>query len=300
MSPARRSALAVALVATGWGTIGAIVREVDLPATAIVAGRIWIAAVALGLLLRWRRDRFPGARLGSVMPGRLVAQGVILAAHWVVLVAALQRAPIGTVLLVTYLAPVGVAALAPVTLGERVPPRTIAALGLGLAGVALVASPSIGSPDATGVALAGVAGVLMVFLVLVAKSLSAAYGGVRLAFSQLAVAGVAMVPAAALAEWGSPRRAWLWLVVLGLVHTALALWVFLGAMADLPASEVGVLMELEPASGVLFGWLLLSEAPTAATLVGGGLILLAGAVVVTARRDAPVPTTHPEVAGAAG
>jgi drug/metabolite transporter (DMT)-like permease len=70
--------------------------------------------------------------------------------------------------------------------------------------------------------------------------------------------------------------------------------------AHLPAGEVGVLMELGPASGVRFGWLLLSEVPTTATLVGGALILVAGALVVTARRDEPVPATHPEVAGAAG
>ena len=295
-----RPAVAVALVAVGWGTIGAVVREVDLPAVAIVAGRVWVAVLALGLLLWWRRDRLPGAPLGSVGPKRTLAQGVLLAAHWVALVAALQRAPVGTVLLVTYLAPIGVAALAPATLGERVPRRTVAALGLGLAGVALVASPSIGSPDAAGVGLAALAGVLMVFLILIAKSLSADYGGVRLAFSQLAVAGVVLVPVAATAEWGPPQAAWLWLGVLGLVHTALALLIYLGAMALLPASEVAVLMELEPASGVLVGWLLLSEPPTAATLTGGALILAAGALVASARRAVPIGATHPEVAGAAG
>lgn len=295
-----RPALVVAVVAAGWGTIGAVVRQVDLPAVAIVAGRVWIAALALGLVLRWKGDRLPGARFATVGPKRTLAQGVILAAHWVALVAALQRAPVGTVLLVTYLAPVGVAALAPVTLGERVPRRTAAALALGLLGVALVASPSIGSPDASGVALAAVAGGLMVFLVLISKSLAGAYGGVRLAFNQLAVAGVVLVPVAALADWGPPRASWLWLVALGLVHTALAMLLYLGAMAHLPASEVGVLMELEPASGVLVGWLLLDESPTMATLAGGALIVAAGVLVGTARRAAPVPTTHPEVAGAAG
>lgn len=293
-------AAVVAGVAAGWGTIGAVVRQVDLPAVAIVAGRVWIAALALGALLWWRGERVPGARFGRVAPKRTVAQGVVLAAHWVALVAALQRAPVGTVLLVVYLAPVGVAALAPAALGERVTGRTLAAVGLGVGGVALVASPSIGSPEATGVALAAVSGALMVVLVLVAKSLAGAYGGVRLAYGQLAVAGVVLVPVAATAGWGPPRAAWLWLVVLGLVHTALAMLLYLGAMAHLPASDVAVLMGLEPASGVLVGWLLLSERPTAATLAGGALIVAAGALVGTARRPAPVPAAHPEVAGAAG
>ena len=295
-----RPALVVAAVAVGWGTIGPVVREVDLPAAAIVAGRVWVATLALGALLLWRRDRIPGARLGSVAPRRLVLQGVLLAAHWVALVAALQRAPVGTVLLVTYLAPVGVAALAPTTLGERVPRRTVAGLGLGVAGVGLVASPSIGSPDAAGVGLAALAGALMVVLVLVAKSLAGAYGGVRLAFAQLAVASVALVPVAAGAAWGPPERAWLWLLVLGLVHTALALLLFLGAMAALPASEVGVLMELEPVSGLLVGWALLSETPTPLTLLGGALVVIAGVLVASAPAPGPVPPLHPEVAGVPG
>jgi drug/metabolite transporter (DMT)-like permease len=286
----------VALVATLWGTVGVLVREVDLPAVAIVAGRVWLAAAALGVWLAVRD--VPGARLLAHRPGRTVVAGVVLAGHWVALVEALQRAPIGTVLLLTYLSPVLVAAAAPSTLGEVVPRTTVVALGLGVAGMALVVLPGGGGGPGdgpAGVALAVVAGASLAVLTILSKPLSEGYGGVRLAFLEMAVAGVALLPVAAVADWGPPRGTWLWLVVLGVVHSGAAVAVYLGALARLPATSVGILAYLEPVSAVLFGWLLLSESPHPATVAGGALILVAGGLV--ARAGAPVPS--PEVAGAA-
>jgi drug/metabolite transporter (DMT)-like permease len=289
-------ALTVALVATLWGTVGVIVREVDLPAVAIVASRVWLAAGALGVWLAVRD--VPGERLLTYRPGRTVAAGVVLAGHWVALVEALQRAPIGTVLLLTYLAPVAVAAAAPKALGEIVPRTTVVALGLGVAGMALVVLPGGGGgPDegAAGVVLAVVAGASLALLTILSKPLSEGYGGVRLAFLEMSIAGLALLPLAATADWGPFRPSWLWLVVLGVVHSGAAVAVYLGALARLPASSVGILAYLEPVGAVLFGWLLLSESPHPATLAGGALILAAGVLVVRAGAET-VPT--PEVAGA--
>ena len=67
--------------------------------------------------------------------------------------------------------------------------------------------------------------------------------------------------------------------------TALADVLFLGALARMPASRAGVLLYLEPASAVGFGWLLLGEVPAPAMVLGGVLIVLAG--VLVARTAAP-------------
>lgn len=287
----------MALAATLWGTIGVIVRHVDLPAVAIVASRVWLAAGALGIWLAVRP--VPGAALFRHRPRRTVLAGVVLAGHWVALVEALQRAPIGTVLLITYLSPVAVAVAAPRALGEAVGRTTVTALALGVAGMALVVLPGGGEgPDGSGTAgvlIAVVAGASLAWLTILSKPLSEAYGGPRLAFLEMTVAGVVLAPLAATAGWGDPAPSWLWLVVLGVVHSGLAVALYLGALARLPATSVGILAYLEPASAVLFGWALLSETPHVATLAGGALILAAGALVVRAGAAA-VPT--PEVAGA--
>jgi drug/metabolite transporter (DMT)-like permease len=288
---------AVAAVCVGWGSIGVLVREVDLPAVAIVASRVWLASAALGLWLWWRPTEPSAPRLLRHRPARVMAAGAVLALHWVLFFAALQRAPIGTVLLITYLAPVGVAALAPRLLGEHLSARTVGALGVALAGVALLSAPALDRAGWTGVVLAIAAAVLFVVLVLVGKPLAEAYGGVRFAFLELAAAGVVLVPFAAGAAWGGPEPEWAWLVVLGVVHTGVGVAIYLSALARLPATQVGILGYLEPASAVVFGWVLLSEHPSALTVLGG-LLVLAGGILVMVDQPATAPSSPivPEVA----
>ena len=121
------------VVCSGWATIGLLVRAVDLPAAAITSARVWIGALGLGVVIlatggRGVRAPAPGGRrLFSHQPGRVVFTGAILAAHWLSFIAALQHAPIGTVVLIVFLGPIGVAFGAPRVLGERSSPRTLAA-----------------------------------------------------------------------------------------------------------------------------------------------------------------------------
>lgn len=296
----RRAALAVASVAVLWGSVGVVIRQVELPAVALVSARIWIAAPTITVFLTvtdreqpWRWRPTP----------RLLVNGVLLAAHWVTFIAALQRAPIGTVLLITYLAPVGIAAFAPVFLGEVVPVRTKAALAVAVAGIALIATPAMGGASVDGIILALVTGALYVPLALSNKALSDEHGGVQLALYQLLVAGIVLLPFSALADWGTPSIDWLWLGVLGAVYTAFAFATYLDALEHLAATRAAILLYLEPASAVLCGWLLLHEDPTLSMLAGGLLVVGAGILVVRepmAPEVPPVPPEHEEVTDAAG
>jgi DME family drug/metabolite transporter len=285
-------------VFVGWGTIPLLVRHVHLPAAAIVFSRLAIAALALGLVLLVQRARRPAdgpkpVPLFAVRPGLCVLTQLTLAGHWLALFAAYNRAPSGTVILIVYLAPVGVAALAPRTLGETVNRATLVALAVAGAGFLLVAAPAVESSSATGLVLAATAAVLFVVLVLVSKPLAESYGGLRLAFMEMSGAAVVLAPFALLAHWGPARPAWAWLLVLGLVHTAVGIAVYLAALARVPATQVAILGYLEPAAVVLFGWLFLSESLSVGTVLGGLLIVVAGVLVIRAGRPVPTPVEVP-------
>jgi drug/metabolite transporter (DMT)-like permease len=284
---------AVAAVAAGWGSIGLIVREVPEPATVIVFARVAVATVGLGVWMLWlRRPRPDQPSLFAHHPVRSGLQGVILAAHWVALFAAFQRAPVGTVVLITYVAPVLVALVAPHLLGERAPRAVLVALVVAVVGSLLVLGPGAAGAPASGIALALVAAVLLAVLIINAKILSRYHDGVRLAFLQVAVATATLLPVVLVDNDGWPSPASVaWLVVLGLVHTAAALVVYFQALARIPATSASVLAYLEPAAGVVFAWWILSEQPSAATVAGGLLIMLAGLLVVRAGDDAGPPVT---------
>jgi drug/metabolite transporter (DMT)-like permease len=282
-----RAAATIALLAVFVGSMGVVVRQVDAPAVVLVWARALFAIPPLAWFVA--RQRRVASRVRP--PTRLLLlNGVVLSLHWTALIAAFQRAPIGTVLLITYLSPVGIAALAPKVLGEHVPLRSMLALALSVVGVAAIAIPSIDSSSAAGVALAVITAVIYVALALLNKRLVDDIGGAALALWQVVIASVALLPFAALTGWGSPGWSWLWLPVLGAVYTAGFFGAYLTALQYVDASRAAILLYLEPASAVLFGWLLLSERPSLLTVVGGLLIVAGGLLVV---RSAPlVATAH--------
>jgi drug/metabolite transporter (DMT)-like permease len=215
-----------------------------------------------------------------VPKGRALAAGALLAVHWTAMFAGYQHAPADTVVFVVFLAPVGIAALAPRLLGERLDVRTIGALGLAVAGFVLVAGPALEPGTATGLAWAGLSAATFVGLVLVSKSLAPTLGGLRLNLLEMTVAGILLLPVAAASDWTGLATAWPWLLVLGAVHTALGITLYLAALARVPAAHVGILGYVEPVSVVVLSWLVLGDRPAPTTLAGGVLVLAAGAAVV--------------------
>jgi drug/metabolite transporter (DMT)-like permease len=286
-----RPYLLLGAVTAGWGTIPVLAGLVDLPSPLIVAIRLWTATICLAGVLaveHWRNRRTRGGtsvaeapRLLSVQPFRCCLTAAVLAAHWLALFAAYKRAPAGTVILIVYLAPLGVAALAPRLLGERLGRRTVAALAAATLGFALLAAPTVHSAGASGLVLSLVAAALFVALILLSKPLAALYGGLRLAFIELGGAGLVLIPVALATAWPAPSAAWWWVVVLGVVHTAVGITLYLSVLARVPATHVGILGYLEPVVVVLAAWLWLGQRPALATVAGGLLVVAAGITIAT-------------------
>ena len=284
----RRSYLVLAVVCAGWGTIPLVVRHVPVPAVAIAFSRVWVGAAGLGVALLFGADA-GGRRLFSWQPARCAATGALLGLHWAAMFAAYKRAPAGTVILIVYLAPVGIALVAPRVLGERIGRRTLGALVLAVIGSIVIARPAVQAAGGTGLLLAGFTAASFVALVVVSKPLADAYGGLRLALMEMVGAGTVLLPWVATTDWGPARWSWLLLVVLGLVHTAAGLGLYLGALARVPATHVGIMGYLEPVGVVVVAWLFLNESPTSGTLVGGALIVAAGALLIRSAGTAEVP-----------
>jgi drug/metabolite transporter (DMT)-like permease len=60
-------------------------------------------------------------------------------------------------------------------------------------------------------------------------------------------------------------------------------------LARIPATHVGIMGYLEPLGVVVVAWLFLNESPALGTLIGGGLIVGAGALLIRAPTSAEVP-----------
>lgn len=298
----RRAQLTLVAVTLSWGYVPVIVvRLEELPGLAIAAARVAIAAVGLGLVIalrHWRGLDKAVPRPWSHRPVAACTTGALLAVHWAALFAAYQRAPISTVILIVYLAPVGVAAVAPWALDEHHGTWTLVALAVAVAGLALVVGPGARDAGASGLALAALAAVTFVALVVVSKPLAQFYGGLRTAFIEFSGAAILLVPFAWSARWSAlSATEWRSLLVLGLFHTGLLVAAYLGALARVPATHVGILGYLEPVSAVVLSWHFLEQGIALTTLMGGGLIVAAGVVVVRSASSVPLPEVSARAPG---
>jgi drug/metabolite transporter (DMT)-like permease len=88
-----------------------------------------------------------------------------------------------------------------------------------------------------------------------------------------------------------------YLVLLGVVFTAVTGYLYVRLIRKVTAQAMGILAYLEPVSATLLAWLLLGEALTWQTALGGALIIVGGlAVVFFEPEDAAAVEVSPQPA----
>lgn len=282
------------LIACGlvWGSIGVLVKEIDVSAPVIVFFRLALGSASV--VAMWAvRGKLTELRLREPRGG-VIAVGLLLAFHWLAFIEAYKRLSVATTILIVYIGPVLIAAAAPAVLGERLERRTLYALALSMGGIALIAVPSSGVGDRVGFLAAIAAAVLFAALVLTLKKVTPHHPAPTIVAWQLGIAAVAVSPFLIGASGDEIVRATPALLTLGVVHTGVVGILYVAAVAVVQAQHVSILVYLEPVTAILWAWGILSETPTLATLAGGALIIAAGLLIVVPGLRAVPPAALPE------
>jgi len=285
-----------------WGSTYLAIRVADrsIPPFAMAAAR-YLTAGAVLYVLTWLGRRRPQARAvapaGVRAPSRLAQWGGMAVVGTLLLAFgnggvcyAEQTLPSGLAALLVASVPLWMALADRVINGQRIPLRGWTALGLGLAGIAVLARPS------------GNAAVLPVLVVLGA-SISWGIGSVlagRLpapasplvgsAMEMLAGGTVLTVLAAVTGELARVDPAHVSVPsLLGLLYligpgSLLALTCYVIALRQLPTAVVSTYAYVNPVIAVSLGALFLGERPTLATLLGGAVVVLSVAMLLIRRR----------------
>jgi drug/metabolite transporter (DMT)-like permease len=279
-----------------WGSIGVLVKEIDVSAGVTVFFRLSLGA-AFVVAVWALRGKLSELRIATDR-GKILAAGLTLGFHWVVFFEAYKRLSVATTILIVYVGPVVIAALAPAVLGERLERTTLYALALSLGGIALIAVPAMGSGDAWGYVAAGAAAMSFAVLVLTLKRVSPEVPAPAIVAWQLGIAALAVSPFLIDASGREIMRAAPTLLTLGFLHTGIAGILYVGALQIVKAQHVSILVYLEPVTAVLWAWGVLGEQPELATVAGGLLIIAAGLLIVVPGLRAIAPASMPEPARA--
>lgn len=301
--------LGLALIATAglvWGSIPLLLRAADGASVVKVFFRVFFAGAVVGIWLlasgRWRE--LPA--LGWPKVRQVMGQGLILTLNWVLFLSAFDLTTVATAELLGYTGPVYVAALAPFITGERFDRRIIAPLLVALAGIVTILAPQgISVSDGRsflGAVLAFCSALTYATLLLRSKRILRGISSASLMFIEYGVASLALAPFVAAAylrgDVPSTPLAYGALVALGVFHTALTGFLFLGGLRRVRTDHAAILTYMEPVSAVIFAAAFLSERLTVTTIAGG--ILVVGGGLWVARLEARgIGATPPiEVAGA--
>ncbi len=281
--------VAVAALASSWGFVAIIVREVHLDAEVLVFYRCLFAVLALGLglaitrhldVLRSRTVRLYALALGST-----------LGVHWLLYFETIKLASVVVAVLAAYLAPIAVALLGPYFLPERRSRVALVALVPALGGLTLVALGGGEGVRARPLALATGLGTAITYAALVigTKRVAARVSAAGLTFWNYTISGLVMVPLLFAADRVTPRPGeLLYLVLLGVAFTAVSGYLYIWLIRRVTAQAMGLLSYLEPVSAALLAWAILGEALTWQTALGGALVILGGLAVVLFEPAEPV------------
>lgn len=288
--PRHRAALAAAITVTLWASAFVGVRALGGAYTpgALAFGRITVGALALGAVTvrpGWRIPR--GAALGAT-----VTYGVAWFAGYTVLFnGAARHLDAGTLALVINLAPLLVAVLAGVLLGEGLPGRLLVGIAVALGGIALIASGTSDTPTTAmgpGLLLGVLAAMLYATGVLLQKTALRTVDGKTVTFLGCAAGAIALLPYApsfVTETTTGSAGAFVALLYLGLFPTALAFSTWTYALARSEAGRLAATALTVPAIVIAMSWLILGELPTLLAAAGGSLCVL-GVVVSRGRRGA--------------
>lgn len=308
-SPDSRTRLyGLARVATAgliWGSIPLIMRAADGASVIKVFFRVFFAALVIGGVLLANGGWREVVSLKRAKLLQVIGQGLILTLNWFLFLTAIDMTTVATAELLGYTGPVFVAALAPFVTGERFDKRVIAPLSLALVGIVVILAPhglSVGSRrELIGAVLAFCSALTYATLLLRSKKILRGISSGALMLVEYTTASVVLAPFVLVAylsgDAPSTAGAYTALITLGVVHTAIAGYIFLGGLRRVRTDHAAILTYVEPVTAVLFAAAFLGEALGVATVVGGAMVVVGGVLVARMEAREGVETVPIEAAG---
>jgi len=295
---------AVACTLVFWASAFVAIRHLghDFTPGSLSLGRLLVASVALAVVALSRDVLRPTRR--EIVP--IVLIGLLwFGIYNVALNAGERKVDAGTAAMLIQVAPVLIALLAAMFLGETFTIHLGIGLALAFGGVALIAfatSPDDGSGkgEVIGVLLCLVSAVAYAISLILQKPLVRRISGVQVTWMACTIGAVSCLPFAGdlvTQAQDAPASSIWWLIYLGVFPTAVAFSTYAFALKHMSASSLGVTTYLVPPITIVLGVIFLSEAPPTMAYAGGVLALVG--VAVARRKPPPRPPVRPAPQAAA-
>ena len=247
--------------------------------------RSLMGSLALTCLLVWWTGTLPWS---SRLVRRTFLSGALLALHWSSFYGSIQSGSVALGMLTCAAYPLFVVLLAWAVDRQRPTATEWGCAVVVLLGLALLVpwdqfySTKLDTVWFLGLAAGLMAALTFAGLTLINRGLVRSEGPLQVVMAQMFWAGVLLLPVSVMSFGTIVPRDRILLILLGIVFTAGAHGLFTISLRSVPVSIVGITSGLEPVYGMTFAWLVIGEVPSLLMVVGGVLIIGAGAGMLLA------------------
>ncbi len=283
----KQATTAAAVTVVLWASSFVAIRHLgtEFSAGALSLARLGLGSLLLGVMLFARPRPEPAVRRWPAKRDwpQLLACGLLwFALYNVALNEAERRLDAGTAAMLVHIAPLLIAVLAGLTLGEGFPRRLVVGGLVAFAGIVVIGtSTSTGHAETWGVVLCIIAAIAYAVGVVTQKPLLSRLPAAEVTWLACTVGAVACLPFTPTLidelRAASASTIW-WVVYLAAFPTALGFTTWAFALRRTSAGKMGVTVYAVPVVAIALGWLFLGETPALLTLAGGALCLTGVAI----------------------
>lgn len=272
-----------------WGSLAVFVKRVNLTSAQLVLSRILLGLVFLCTVFFAGKNKID-KRMLRTYGIRLLFSGIIMGFNWVCLFQSYRFTTVGVATLCYYSAPVIVLLGSFLIYRERLTAQKLISAVAAIAGLFLITGNAGNGATAKGVLYGLASAALYAGVTLTNKSVKG-LSGLEITIAQLVGAATVMLPYTLIKD-GIPSITGgageiICIVILGFVHTGIALYMYFSSIQALPVGAVAVMSYIDPASALVFAAVFLNEKMGINGIIGA-ILIIGGAVFA----ELPIKTKH--------
>lgn len=264
-----------------WGTLPIFVTNIPCSSAETVMWRIIFGTAFLLLVFVFAKNKSDKAMYKKWTP-KLIFTGFFMGANWVFLFEAYKWVDVSIATLTYYMAPIIVMISSVFLFKETAGKFKIIGTAAAIAGMVIVTGVNVGGLDPMKGILYGLASAVCYASVTLLNKSTKGLSGLEMTIIQLIGAALAIIPYNFLTHTGPwldlASEAGVYAILVGLLHTGVALFLYFSSIQELPAQSVALCSYIDPASALIFAAVLLGDVLSPIQWVGA-IMILGGAAV---------------------
>ncbi len=275
-----------------WSSLGVFVRLLDLEVQYILFYSTLFSLPIQGVIILSSELKYKVPPLRDFL--FIVLLSICLLLNTFTFLFAYKKTTIANAVLTHYIAPVLVAFLGAMFLGEKVTFRVVAAIVIATVGLwIMLGGATIGecirgvfvegfsiTDDLIGITSGLASGLFYAVLIILIRVFAQRFNPYVLVFFQNMFVVLFLLPFVSLVT----LEKMLILLIMGIFHSTLAPYLYYFGLSRVQAQRAAILGYLEPVGAIIFSMLFLAEIPGFRSYIGGLLVLLSGYITLTENR----------------